>query len=48
LWKESESVKDCNEEDKIDIGYYEEMAEEAKEAISKFGDFETFVRKGDL
>ena len=27
----------------IDISYYEKLAEDAKEAISKYGDFERFT-----
>lgn len=44
LWKESETVKDCGEEDKIDISYYEELAEEAIKTISEFGDFDKFSK----
>ena len=46
LWKESVSVRDCGEEDKIDIGYYDVMAKEAIDTINEFGDYEKFVGKG--
>ena len=45
LWKEAQSVAECNEEDKIDMRYYEAMAEEAKAAISEYCDFNEFVKE---
>lgn len=43
-WLESEMVKNLNMEDKIDRSYYDEMVETAKETITKYGDFEAFVK----
>lgn len=43
LWQESEVVKNLKQEDKINTGYYEHLVDEAKEEISKYGDFEWFV-----
>ena len=42
-WMEAEMVKNLGLEDKIDRGYYNRLVEEAKAAISEFGDFEFFV-----
>lgn len=42
-WLESEMVRELHKEDAIDISYYENLANEAIEAISKHGDFEWFV-----
>ena len=43
LWMESYAVESHCKQDDIDMTYYEEMAETAKEDISKFGSFEWFV-----
>jgi hypothetical protein len=43
LWLESEAVKALGKEDDIDTSYYDVLVEKAKEAISKFGDFDNFV-----
>lgn len=43
LWMESEMVKVLKKESDIDKSYYEEMVNDAKAAISKYGDFEWFV-----
>lgn len=42
-WLESEMVKELHKEDDIDKSYYDNLANEAIEAISKYGDFEWFV-----
>lgn len=42
-WMESEMVRILGKEADIDISYYERLASDAKEAISKHGDFERFV-----
>ncbi|MCC2832075.1 DUF5906 domain-containing protein [[Clostridium] innocuum] len=42
-WLESEMVKELNKEDDIDKNYYDNLANEAIETISKYGDFEWFV-----
>lgn len=36
-------VKELNKEDDIDKNYYDNLANEAIETISKYGDFEWFV-----
>ncbi len=45
-WMESEVVKDNNLEKSIDISYYNIMADEAKDEISQYGDFEWFTSSG--
>ena len=42
-WLESEVVKNLGKESDIDESYYEKLAGEAVETISKFGDFNEFV-----
>lgn len=42
-WMESEMVRILGKEADIDISYYENLAEEARKAVSKYGDFERFV-----
>ena len=42
-WIESWIIKDSESFDKIDTDYYEELVANAKEDLSKFGDFEWFV-----
>lgn len=42
-WLESEDVKILDKQDKIDMRFYEALADDAIETISKFGDFEWFV-----
>ena len=42
-WKESETVRELHQEDKIDIVYYETLVSKAIAAISQFGDFESFI-----
>lgn len=43
LWQESEIVKNLKHENKIDMSYYEQLADDAKKEISGYGDFEWFV-----
>lgn len=42
-WLEAQIVKDLGLEDAIDTRYFEHLATDAMEAISKYGDFEAFV-----
>ena len=42
-WLESTMVKDLHKEDDIDLAYFEKQAEDAKEHISEFMDFEEFI-----
>lgn len=40
---ESEMVRILGKEADIDISYYENLAEEARKAVSKYVDFDAFV-----
>lgn len=42
-WMQSEIVKELGLEDKIDVTYFEELAEKAVGAIEQYGNFEWFV-----
>jgi len=42
-WLEAETVRGRGLEDDIDISYYEKLACEARDAISRYGDFEWFT-----
>ena len=42
-WLESEMVKELGKENDIDKRYYNSLVDDAREAISSFGDFEWFV-----
>jgi hypothetical protein len=42
-WKEAEIVDINNLQDTIDIGYFEDLVNDAIKDISKFGDFERFA-----
>ena len=42
-WLEAEMVKELGLEDYIDIDYFDDLAHEARDAISKFGDYNAFV-----
>lgn len=44
LWKEADTVKGLNLDDEIDYSYFNKLVDDAVETISKFGDFEEFVR----
>lgn len=41
-WLEAEDVKKLNMEDCIDYGYFNDLTNDAKDAINKYGDFEWF------
>lgn len=47
-WLESETVKQLNMKNAIDVGYYDKLVEDAKAAVSKFGDFDAFVNGDPL
>lgn len=42
-WLESELVKTLGKESDIDISYYRKLVDDARDAISEYGDFEQFV-----
>ena len=42
-WMESEIVKELGKEEDIDRTYYDQLVDEAIQAIDKYGDFERFV-----
>lgn len=42
-WLESEMVRELGKEDDIDRSYYNKLVDDAKDAISEYGDFEWFV-----
>lgn len=42
-WMESEVVKQLDLQNNIDISYYKKLADEAKDEISQYGDFEWFT-----
>lgn len=43
LWMEASKVIELGYQDDIDIGYFEKKAQEAKETIMQYGDFDEFV-----
>lgn len=43
LWLEADVAKALGDDVDIDMGYFENLAEEAKKTINKFGSFEEFV-----
>ena len=47
-WLESELVKGLGKESDIDESYYISLVDEAKDTISKYGDFEMFVSDGPI
>ena len=47
-WLESELVKEGQLEDKIDMSYFDTMANEAIKHISEFGDYEWFTSDDDM
>ena len=47
-WLEAEVVKLLGKEKDIDMRYYDNLAEKAKETINKFGDFDIFVDETPL
>lgn len=42
-WKESDVVENLKQEDRVDLSYFYNMLEEAKETIEKFGDLNIFL-----
>ena len=42
-WLEAETVKEYNLQNKIDLSYFDDLKNKAKETIEKFGDYETFA-----
>jgi hypothetical protein len=46
-WRESESLLGADRMNMIDMGYFENLAIAAREAIEKYGNFEGFVREDD-
>ena len=42
-WLESEVVRNLNKYDDIDRGYFQKLADDAVENISKYCDYESFV-----
>ena len=44
-WLESEVVKELGKEDDIDISYYDTLAQNAIDTISKYGDFNEFANE---
>jgi hypothetical protein len=42
-WRESETLQNADRLNLIDMGYFENLAQVAKEAIEKYGDFDEFV-----
>jgi hypothetical protein len=42
-WLESTLVKDAGKENDIDVSYYQKLADDAVNDISKFGSFDAFV-----
>ena len=46
-WLESETVKELGLIDKVDISYFETMADEARNHISEFGDYYMFTEESE-
>lgn len=46
-WMESDMVKALGKEADIDYGYFDALANDAMEAVSKYGDFEWFANEND-
>ena len=42
-WMESETVKNLNLQDKIDYSFYDKLADDARDVVNKYGDYEWFV-----
>lgn len=47
-WLESETVIQFGMQDDVDISYYESLVDEAKDAISRHGDFDAFISEDPL
>lgn len=46
-WLESDIVRSGKMFDRVDMGYFRSLVDDAKEAISKYGDFEWFANNDD-
>ena len=44
MWLESEDVKNLGKEDDIDISYYDSLVDDAVKTISKYVNFNEFVK----
>ena len=47
-WMESDVVRDLKLDSKIDISYYDELAENSIDEISKYGDYSWFIEVNDV
>lgn len=47
-WLETELIERCGMQEFVDTSYYENLVDEAKAAISKYGDFDNFVSDDPL
>ena len=47
-WKESEIVRQLDKQDEIDTGYFDDLVNEAKAAIERYGDFEAFFNESEV
>lgn len=47
-WLEAETVKALGKEKDVDMRYFDELADKAKQTINKFGDFDIFVDETPL
>ena len=47
-WKEKEVIEQNDWQDQVDMSYFDRLAEEARNAIGKFGDVDTFINYIDL
>lgn len=47
-WLESETVAKLNMKNDIDVWYYDKLVEDARNAVSKYGDFDAFVNGDPL
>lgn len=47
-WRESETLNGSNRMDMIDMGYFESLANNAKEDVEKFGNFERFIDENEI
>jgi hypothetical protein len=43
LWQDSELIRGTDLEDCVDVRYFDKLVEKAKDAISKYGDYNWFV-----
>lgn len=47
-WKESEIVRRLDKQDEVDTGYFDDLVNEAKAAIERYGDFEAFFNESEV